>query len=177
MIDLFKAFTTQEDFFYEGAFIAKVKYQQFKPKPDKETYKNEVVKSNRRLCVVNCNGYTNNEIAETLTIYLMMNVTVKEYVTPEIVEDTGILWRDFSKEEIADFSHLVGDTNSIHLTENPVVQGMFILKELCDTTQTKEIEVKYIHPVYGCNPVYIKHEGDIIEGFSNGILCFQATLF
>ena len=139
MIDLFRAFTTKEDFFYDGAFIAKIKYQRFQPKSDKETYKNEVVKSNRRLCVINCNGYINNEIA--------------------------------------DFSHLVGDTNSIHLTENPVVQGMFILKELCNTTKTNEIEVKYIHPVYGCNPVYIKHEGNLIKGFSNGILCFQATLF
>ncbi|MGE5627346.1 MAG: hypothetical protein ACM3X7_04420, partial [Solirubrobacterales bacterium] len=65
---------------------------------------------------------------------------------------------------------------SIHLTENPVVQGMFILKELCDTTETNEIEVKYIHPVYGSNPVYLKHEGNIIKGYSNGILCFQATI-
>jgi len=50
------------------------------------------------------------------------------------------------------------------------------LKELCDTTQAKEIEVKYIHPVYGGNPVYLKHEGNLIMGFSNGTLCFQATL-
>jgi hypothetical protein len=176
MIDLFRAFTTKEDFFYDGAFIAKVKYQRFQPKSDKETYKNEVVKSNRKLCVINCNGYVDNEIAETLTVYLMMNVTVKESIEPEIIEDTGTLWRDFSKEEIADFSHLTGDTNSIHLTENPVVQGMFILKELCDTTKTNEIEVKYTHPIYGCNPVYIKHEGNLIKGFSNGILCFQATV-
>ena len=176
MIDLFRAFTTKEDFFYDGAFIAKVKYQRFELKPGKETYENEVVKSTRRLCVINCNGYIDNEIAETLTVYLMMNVTVKDSVQPEIVENTGTLWRNFSKEEIADFSHLTGDTNSIHLTDNPVVQGMFILKELCDTTKTNEIEVKYIHPVYGCSPVYIKHEGNIIKGFSNGILCFQATL-
>ncbi len=176
MIDLFRAFTTKEDFFYDGAFIAKIKYQRFQSKSHKETYKNEVVKGNRRLCVINCNGYVDNEIAETLTVYLMMNVTVKESIQPEIIEDTGTLWRNFSKEEIADFSHLTGDTNSIHLSENPVVQGMFILKELCDTTQTNEIEVKYIHPVYGCNPVYIKHEGNIIKGFSNGILCFQATI-
>ncbi|MPN02214.1 hypothetical protein SDC9_149428 [bioreactor metagenome] len=176
MIDLFRAFTTKEDFFYDGAFIAKIKYQRFQSKPDKETYKNEIVKNNRRLCVINCSGYANNKITETLTVYLMMNVTVKEPVEPEIVEDTGTLWRNFSKEEIADFSHLTGDTNFIHLTENPVVQGMFILKELCDTTQSNDIEVKYIYPVYGCNPVYIKDEGNIIKGFSNGILCFQAIL-
>jgi len=177
MIDLFRAFTSKEDFFYDSAFIAKIKYQRFQPKSDRHTYKIEVVKSNSRLCVINCSGYANNEIAETLTVYLMMNVTVKESVQPEIIEDTGILWRNFSNEEIANFSHLVGDTNSIHLTENPVAQGMFILKELCDTTETNNIEVKYIHPVYGCNPVYIKREGNIIKGFSKGILCFQAILF
>lgn len=176
MIDLFRAFTTQEDFFYDGAFIAKIKYQRFKPKTDKETYKSEVVKSNRRLCVINCNGYIDNEIAEVLTVHLMMNVTVKDSNQPEIVEDTGTLWRNFSKEEIADFSHITGDTNSIHLTENPVVQGMLILKELCDTVKTNEIEVKYVNPVYGCTPVYIMYERNLIKGFSKGILCFQATL-
>jgi hypothetical protein len=176
MIDLFKAFTTKEDFFYEGAFIAKVKYERFQSKTESETFKHEIVKSSRKLCVINCSGYVNDEAIETLTVYLMMNVTVKESAKPEIVEDTGALWHEFSKEEIADFSHLTGDTNSIHLTENPVVQGLFILKELCNTIEAKEIEVKYIHPVYGCNPVYIKYEGNIIKGFSNGILCFQATL-
>ncbi|WP_010236407.1 hypothetical protein [Clostridium arbusti] len=177
MIDLFKAFSTMEDFFYEGAFIAKVKYQQFQPKSNKEIYRNEVVKNNRRLCIIKCNGYIENKIIETLTVYLMMNVTVKEGIQGEVVQDTGILWRNFSKEEIADFSHLTGDINSIHLTENPVVQGLFILKELYATTKTNKIEVKYIHPIYGDNPVYLKHEGNLIKGLSNSILCFQATLF
>ncbi len=77
MIDLFREFVTTEDFFYDGAFIAKVKYKRFKEKTSVETYKNEIVKSNRRLCIINCNGYIENEIAETLTVYLMMNVTVK----------------------------------------------------------------------------------------------------
>jgi hypothetical protein len=88
-----------------------------------------------------------------------------------------MLWRNFSKEEIKEFSYVTGDTNSIHLTENPVVQGLFILKELCESTKAKKIEVKYIHPVYGDNPVYLKHDGNIITGFSNRSLCFEANLF
>ncbi|KMT21868.1 MaoC family dehydratase [Clostridium cylindrosporum] len=176
MLDLFRAFATQEDFFYEGAFIGKVKYQRFQENTDKKTYKVEIVKSNRRLCVVSCSGYINNEPSETLTVYLMMNAVVKEPVETKTVEATGSLWRNFSKEEIAEFSHVTGDTNSIHLTDNPVVQGLFILKELCDTTKSNEIEVKYVHPVYGCNQVYIKQEGNIIKGYSNDALCFEATL-
>lgn len=176
MLDLFKAFTTKEDFFYDGAFIAKVKYQRFQPKSESESYKIQLVKNNRRLCIIDCNGYINNELAETLTVYLMMNVTAKESAPTSAVEDSGTIWRTFSKEEIADFSHLTGDTNSIHLTENPVVQGLFILKELYATVKTYEIEVKYVHPVYGCNPVYIKHEGNQIMGYSKNALCFTATI-
>lgn len=176
MIDLFRAFATKNDFFYDGAFIAKVKYQRFQSKLENETYKNEIMKSSRRLSVINCSGYVNNEVVETLTVYLMMNVTVKEATQLEPIKDVGTLWRNFSIEEIADFSYLTGDTNSIHLTENPVVQGLFILKELCDTIQTNQIEVKYVHPVYGGNSVYIKYQGNLIKGFSNGILCFKANL-
>lgn len=174
MIDLFRAFTTKEDFFYEGAFIAKVKYQRFQAKSDKATYKNEIIKNNSRLCVVTCSGYVNEKITERLIVYLMMNATVKEPVQTEASKSNGALWRNFSKEEIADFSHLTGDTNSIHLTDNPVVQGLYILKELCETTETDEIEVKYIHPVYGCNPVYLESVGNLFKGFSNSTLCFKA---
>lgn len=177
MINLFKAFTTKEDFFYDGAFIAKVKYQRFQPTLKSEIYKNEVVKGNKRLCIINCSGYVNDEIVETLTVYLMLNVTVKETIQEENTTDNGSLWRNFSKKGIADFSHLTGDTNSIHLTENPVVQGLFILKELCETTKTNEIEVKYIYPIFGDNPVYLESEGNLLKGYSNGTLCFQATLF
>ncbi|MBV4419298.1 hypothetical protein KM800_08130 [Clostridium tyrobutyricum] len=172
MIDLFKAFSTIDSISYDGGFIAKVKYQQFKPKVHKEIYKNEVVKNNRRLCIIKCTGYIEDEIVETLTVYLMMNVKVKEAVEKQNIQDDWILWRNFSKEEIRKFSHVTGDTNSIHLTENPVVQGLFILKELCESTKAKKIEVKYIHPVYGDNLVYLKQEGNVIKGFSNSILCF-----
>ncbi|MDS0526165.1 hypothetical protein NNC19_10775 [Clostridium sp. SHJSY1] len=176
MLDLFKSFATQEDFFYDGAFIAKVKYQKFKSTSGTKIYKNEILKNNKKLCIINCNGYINDEIVETLTVYLMMNVTVKKLNETVVMENRWTLWHNFSKEEIANFSYLTGDTNSIHLTENPVVQGLFILKELCNMTNANEIEVKYVHPIYGCNPVYIKVDENIIEGFSNNILCFKANL-
>lgn len=176
MINLFKAFTTGDDFFYEGAFIAKAKYQRFEPEAKNEAYKNEIVKESKKLCIIDCNGYVEDKIIEKLTVYLMRNVEVKEAKKPDIVENQGKLWRSFSKEEIGEFSHTTGDTNSIHLTENPVVQGLFILKELFNTAKTNKIEIKYVHPVYGNDPVYILREENIIKGFSNGVLCFQAII-
>ncbi|WP_310889532.1 hypothetical protein [Clostridium estertheticum] len=95
VIDLFRAFSTTEDFFYEGAFIAKAKYQRFKSKSVEETYRNEVLKSNKKLCIASCSGYIENEISETLTVYLMLNVTVKEPVQTETIQENEDLWHNF----------------------------------------------------------------------------------
>jgi hypothetical protein len=176
MINLFKAFVAGEDFFYEGAFIAKVKYQRFKPEVESEAYKNKIIKNSKKLCIIECGGYEKEELVEKLTVYLMMNVEVKEIRKSEEVENQGVSWHTFSNKEISDFSHTTGDTNSIHLVENPVVQGLFILKELCDTTKADEIEAKYVYPVYGNNPVYLLREENKIKGFSNGVLCFQVSI-
>gem|GEM_PF-3141715 len=75
MTDVLSMLTTT---LYEGAFIAKVKYQCFQSELNEETYRNDVVKSNKKLCIAKCSGYIENEIAETLTIYLMINVSVKK---------------------------------------------------------------------------------------------------
>lgn len=179
MIKLFTAFATGDDFFYEGAFIAKVKYEKFQSKKDNIFYENKIIKNNKKLCVIECSGLDNDQVIEKLTVYLMVGAKVKKPVKSEMSDvsgNQGTLWRYFSKEEIAEFSHTTGDTNSIHLTDNPVVQGLLILKELCETTQANKIEVKFIHPVYGNNPVYILNDDNTIKGFSNDILCFQATL-
>lgn len=176
MINLFTAFAKDEDFFYEGAFIAKVNYERFDSKQNNVEYKNEVIKTSKKLCIIECRGYVSSRIIEKLTVYLIMSAKVKELQKVEESENKGILWRSFSKKEIMNFSYSTGDTNSIHLTENPVVQGLYILKELCKTTQVNKIEVKYIYPVYGDKPVYILRDNNIIKGFSNGTLCFQATL-
>jgi hypothetical protein len=155
MINLFTAFAKGEELFYEGAFIAKVNYERFDTNRSNVKYKSEVIKANKKLCIIECRGYVSTQIIEKLTVYLIINAKVKEVQKVEVSDNKGILWRSFSKEEIMNFSHITGDTNSIHLTENPVVQGLYILKELCDTTQVNKIEVKYIHPVYGEEPVYI----------------------
>lgn len=176
MIDLFTAFAADENFFYEGAFIAKVNYERFGTKKNNIKYKNEIIKNGKKLCVIECKGYVATRMIEKLTVYLIMNAKVKVSQKIDISENRGILWRNFSRKEIIDFSHTTGDTNFIHLTEKPVVQGLYILKELCETTQADKIEVKYIYPVYGNNPIYILRENNIIKGFSDRALCFQATL-
>ena len=47
---------------------------------------------------------------------------------------------------------------------------MLILKECCNATHINKIQVKYIYLVYGDNSIYLKHEGNLVKGFSNIML-------
>ncbi|MBN2826758.1 MAG: hypothetical protein JXQ26_02150 [Tissierellales bacterium] len=173
MLEIFKAFATQEDFQYEGAMIAKAAYQRVVLGVDSQCYKNQIVKSSKRLCVVKCDGYNGDDLIESLTVYLMMNPKVGETEEEKVTE--GEYWYTFSSEEIREFSYSTGDTNSIHLSANPIVQGLFILMKLYELDLGSSIEVKYAYPVYGNKEVYLKHDQHHLSGYSGERLCFQSV--
>lgn len=173
MVELLKALALQEGVAYDGAFIAKVIYQRFPAEGAADRYRNKIVKSSSRLSVTQCSGFAGEALRETLTVYILFGAKVKEPETAR--EQRGELWRSFSKGEIAAFSRRTGDTNSIHLTGCPVVQGLFLLKELCGLVQPEEIEIKFVHPVYGDTPVYLEQLENHLRGFSGGALCFEAV--
>lgn len=180
MMDLFTAFTSQSELDYEGAMIAKVRYQHMADLEGEETFKNEIVKSNEMMMVLRCTGSVGETAVEAITVYLIMNAEVKD---PEVLgEDTdmGSEWYTFSKEEIVNFSHTTGDTNSIHLTDHPVVQGLFLLKKMADRydefTTYKKIDMKFHSPVYGESPVLLKQEGNKFSAYSDRVLCFETSI-
>lgn len=180
LMDLFTAFTSQSELDYEGAMIAKIKYQRWGDTSGSEAFQNEIVKSNEMMTVVRCTGYQGETAVEAVTVYLIMHAEVKAPEALEADTDLGELWYTFSKEEIADFSHTTGDTNSIHLTDHPVVQGLFLLRKVTEiyeqSTDYKKIDMKFHYPVYGNNPVYLKREGNKIAAYSDDALCFEASI-
>lgn len=180
LMDLFTAFTSQGELDYEGAMIAKIRYQKMGDTSGKETFQNEIVKSNEMMMVLKCTGYQGETPVEAITIYLIMNAEVKAPDALAADVDMGELWYTFSKEEIADFSHTTGDTNSIHLTVHPVVQGLFLLRKVAETydkdTSYKKIDMKFHYPVYGENPVYIKRDGTKMAAYSDNALCFETSI-
>lgn len=180
MMDLFTVFTSQTDLDYEGAMIAKVRYQHMADVEGEETFKNEIVKSNEMMMVLRCTGSVGETPIESITVYLVMNAEVKE---PEKLggdADMGEVWYTFSKEEIADFSHTTKDTNSIHLTDHPVVQGLLLLKKMAERydefTSYKKIDMKFHYPVYGENPVLLKQDGNKFSAYSDNVLCYETSI-
>lgn len=174
MRSLLKAFSKQAAISYEGAMIAKAKYQRFIREVEAVDFKNEVIKKSERLCIIKCSGYKYSAIIETLTVYLMMRPQVNVDSTKE--KNKGDYWHTFSNDAIKAFSDKMGDMNSIHLTEHPIVQGLFILKKLYDLTSAETIEVKYLHPIYGGDSVFLEYHKEHINGYSNGYHCFLAKL-
>ena len=175
MMDLFKAFFNNKFFSYDGGFIVEAKYESLDVNAMACTYINNIIESNKRLCLLNCKGYAENKPVNSLDICFFFNVINNNFAPEdEVIKPEMVVWRSFSKSEVINFSNLVGDTNSIHYTENPVVPGLFILKELCATTQAHKIKVRYIQPVYADNLVYMQYEGNVIKGICNNRLCFEA---
>lgn len=202
MMALCEGFTRGTELFYDGMMIGKVKYEQLLGGRS-EGYKSEIVKNNGKLCVVACKGYKGEEVAECLTVYLMSGGNIREGQhggrnegencievadnkanhnmgdkVASKCEDNGNcveeeVWRCFGKEDVYRFSKMTGDRNSIHLTGKPIVQGLFILKELCKQLAAQEIEVRYLEPIYGEDEVYLEVKENSFQGMSRGKLCFK----
>ena len=87
----------------------------------------------------------------------------------------GSLWCRFSAEEVRSFSFSLGDHNAIHQTLRPVVSGFQIALALVERKDFKTFHIRFHHPLYAGEAVYLKKEGKTIYGFSR-VLCFEAVI-
>ena len=87
----------------------------------------------------------------------------------------GSLWHRFSAEEVRSFSHSLGDHNAIHQTPRPMVSGFQIALALAEGKNFNTFHIRFHHPLYAGETVYLKKEGKTIYGFSQ-VLCFEAVI-
>ena len=87
----------------------------------------------------------------------------------------GSLWCWFSAEEVRSFSFSLGDHNAIHQTLRPVVSGFQIALALAEGKNFNTFHIRFHHPLYAGEAVYLKKEGKTIYGFSR-VLCFEAVI-
>ena len=87
----------------------------------------------------------------------------------------GSLWCWFSAEEVRSFSFSLGDHNAIHQTLRPVVSGFQIALALAEGKNFNTFHIRFHHPLYAGETVYLKKEGKTIYGFSQ-VLCFEAVI-
>jgi hypothetical protein len=88
---------------------------------------------------------------EKMTITLVKaSDTAKELKRQEKAEyENEESFHTFTKQEVYDFSHDTGDENKIHLTDHPVVQGMFLLRTAAEKLgELKRLDVRFVEPSY-----------------------------
>lgn len=180
MMDLITALTLPDSIPYDGSLLVRAEYTRFRAGTSAR-WENEILKQSRRTCVIRCTGYRQEEAVHSLTASLLLRpVGTAEspaaFSVPENALSAGICWRSFSKEEIGEFSRTTGDTNSVHRRNPPVVQGLFLLKELSDAFPSSRISVSFLHPVYGGDPVFLAKNGCSLLGISRGVRCFHAEM-
>lgn len=184
---LFKQIGKIEGLNYEGMVITKIKYQCVPAMSSSQAYCTFEKRSPKITVVTCCHTFQNVQQKITLQLFTPPKITLASEGLHRTTIDgqsvsNGEPWTQFSKDEIQRFSHETGDTNSIHLGEQPVVQGLLILMKLQEKFREalsegdldQGIEIKFLHPIYGDEPVYLVCNGKYFQGFSRGTLCFEA---
>lgn len=80
-------------------------------------------------------------------------------------------WKTFTPEEVHAYSLSLGDHNEIHLTSHPVVSGFQLMEELMRLYPAESVKLRFHHPLYSGEPLYLREEGTGIQGFTD-VLCF-----
>ncbi|MBP2632017.1 MAG: hypothetical protein H6Q70_2645 [Firmicutes bacterium] len=176
MIQLAKAFSELKDEKYNNSYITKIKLEQY-GKSRKNPCHVIVEKETSRFMIISSNMYEDDTLIAKLSMTLFLNVTVRNLDETSVIPEEVTPWKTFSKQEIYDFSKAVGDANTIHLTEKPVVQGLLILKNIKESfAKFNTIEIKFMKPIYAGNPIYVEPKGKIFTGYSNHAKVFQAVI-
>lgn len=176
MIQLAKAFSELKDEKYNNSYITKVKLEQYGEIKEKDC---QVVieKATSRFQILSSSMYDHDKLLAKLSMVLFLNVKMNKLDETSIIPAGAVIWKTFSNQEVYNFSKVVGDANTIHLTKKPIVQGLLILKNIKEYVGAfNSIEIKFTKPIYAGNPIYMEANGKILTGYSNQAKVFQAVI-
>ena len=77
----------------------------------------------------------------------------------------------FSAEEVREYSRSLGDHNSIHQTERPIVSGFQILEAVLRAYPAESAEMSFHYPVRSGETIYAVRQGETVQGYTD-CLCF-----
>lgn len=111
---------------------------------------------------------TDRDTGEMISILLFPFTGSKE---GSPVLGAGRYWKTFTPEEVHEYSLSLGDHNEIHLSSHPVVSGFQIMEELVRLYPSESLRLRFHHPLYSDEPLYLKEDDSKIYGYTD-VLCF-----
>jgi len=179
MIRLIRALSSLHGEQYTEPYIAKAKFERYGNLVGKGTHTNMMVeKEKAKFVLIIIDLYDNEIVLARLRITLFLHATENLALTVHhsMPKDVQV-WRSFTKAAIYAFSKEADDTNPIHLTDQPIVQGLFLLRTLADYFgDINSLEMKFIKPLYADQIVYLqKHSGGFI-GYNEHEMIFKGKV-
>lgn len=93
----------------------------------------------------------------------------------------GDVFCNISIKEVYEFAKNTGDFNEIHIRQNPVVQGMLIIRYLFEYLKKNNIkysmmEIKFINPLYAEEEANIVINKEILSVYKDSILILKGRV-
>lgn len=163
---------------YQGAFIGKISYsaeREAAEAAEQITYQYGDVKENAFMYILSILGFADGSETpiEKFTVTLVKpsdkekELTRKEAAAYERTE----AFHTFSKEEVYAFSKETGDRNRIHLTDHPVVQGVYLLRTAAERVpDASRIDVKFVEPSYAEESLMWGYDGRDYVLYADGFI-------
>ncbi len=168
MLNFAKALCRLQGERYDNSYIGKLVYRRTAAETEGERLELDPGKPGRRFqrVKVRAFGKDGRETAVLETVLFFSDTMVnhdEETGSPlarEGVPPPGAIpWHAFSEEEIREFSAAVGDTNPIHLTERPVVQGYLLADRIFRRLgRPGNITIRFSNPAYAGEMIYLLEE-------------------
>lgn len=145
-------------------------------KEDAVVYENNIVLHTARKSIIEVCGYNDSkQIVKSLRV-ILLNPS-GDAASGKTVPCSGpLLFKHFfTKSEVCSYVNEVGDYNSIHQQELPIVPGMLMLAKLQQLLNLSELnwKVKFLCPVYAEQQVEFWLCNDYIDAYVDGILVFK----
>lgn len=162
----------------DGCLVAKVIFYRLKHNvyPDASGY--QLLKLNHRLAVLESRSFLNEEVIGCLKMTVLFHPSGMTFTNDKTMKQESLRYfQTIQPEQVYRFSNQTGDENSIHLTETPIVQGLFLLQLIDEEyNHPNEIDMKFLAPIYAGHPIYIEEQKSNVCGYSQNRLCFQAII-
>ena len=179
MIRLIRALSSLHGEQYTEPYIAKAQFERYGNLVGENIQtKMTVEKEKAKFVLIIIDLYNEKIVLARLRITLFLHATENAVLTVHHTKPTDVqIWRSFSKESIYAFSEEANDTNPIHLTDRPIVQGLFLLRSLAEYFgDIHSLEMKFIKPLYADQIVYLqKHSGSFV-GYHDHEIIFKGKV-
>lgn len=160
MMDYVRGLSAYQGSRYDNSYIGRLTYARWKEETADTVWTIRTVKHGTNVECLQVQAVDNGEMIGVLEAWIFLAAFPK-HASPAARHEghQGNLWRSFTRDEVIGFAYRTGDMNPIHLTSQPVVQGMYLFSELGKSLGDPDfLSVKFQAPVHTDEPVYLKEE-------------------